>query len=240
MKKVLILEDNPATLEYLKSIVQEMDSGNMVWAFDNVRDAYHCAMERTIDLFLVDIILDTKLQGDASGLKFVESIRQVGHYSFTPVIFVTSLEDSRGYTYEKLHCYSFIEKPFNKDKVKQVVAQGLSFPGHNNNAKTLFFRKEGIVLAVNVEDIVYAESIDRIMHIHTKQEDILTIPYITINKLLEETDSEDMIQCSRNTIVNKKFIFSVDLTNRIIRLKDDFGNVEIGVRFKKYMKECFD
>jgi len=239
LKKVLILEDNAAALEHLTGLVREMDVKNTVFSFNNIKDAYECALERKIDLFLVDIILDTSHPGDASGLKFVENIRRVEHYCFTPVIFISSLEDARSHTYEQLHGYSFIEKPFDENRVKQTVAQCLKFPGTGQNSKTLYFRKDGIILAVELEDIVYAESIDHIMHIHTKNSEVLKIPYITVKSFLEECDSPDMIQCSRNTVINKSFVQNVDITNQIIQLKEDRGRIEIGIMFKKAMKEYF-
>lgn len=239
MKKILILEDNPAALEHLTNIVRDLDTKNVIYALNNTKDAYQCAMERMIDLFLIDIILDTRHPGDASGLKFVENIRRVEHYSFTPIIFVTSLEDARSYTYENLHCYSFIEKPFDVDRVKRTIERCLKFPGNGKETKTLYFRKEGIILAVERDDIVYAESSAHIMHIHTSQGDVLKIPYITLKKLLEDIDSLEMIQCSRNTIINKKFVQNVDIPNRMIQMKGDFGRLEIGMMFKKYVKECF-
>lgn len=239
MKKILILEDNPVALEHLSNIVCDLRTKSVVYGFSDTRDAYQCAMDRTIDLFLIDIILDTSKPGDASGLKFVENIRRIEHYNFTPIIFVTSLEDARAYTYEKLHCYSFIEKPFDVERVKKTIERCLKFPGNVQETKTLYFRKDGIILAVERDDIVYAESIDHIMHIHTKQGDVLKIPYITLKKLLEDIDSPEMIQCSRNTIVNKNFVQNVDIPNRMIQFKGDFGRVEIGIMFKKYVKECF-
>lgn len=239
MKKILILEDNPVTLAHLANIIQEVDTKNMIYSWDNVKDAYQCAMEKTIDLFVIDIILDTSRPGDSSGLKFVENIRKIKHYSFTPVIFVTSLEDARLYTYENLHCYSFIEKPFDVERLKQLVEQCLQFAESSNVSKTLYFRKDGIILAAEREDVVYAESINHVMNIHTKQGDVLAIPYIALKKIMEDIDSVDFIQCSRNTIVNKKYVQNVDITNRIIQFRNDLGRVEIGVMFKKYVKECF-
>ena len=239
MKKILVLEDNPAMLEHLQNIVEEVDPNNVVYAFTNTKDAYQCAIERTIDLFIIDIILDTSRPGDASGLKFAENMRSIEHYGFTPVIFVTSLEDAKAYTYENLHCYSFIEKPFDPAKLRQMVQQCLRFPGNRDHNKTLYFRKDGIILAVEREEIVYAESIEHIMHIHTKQGDILKIPYITIKKLMDELDSTTFIQCSRNTVVNEKFVHNVDIPNRVIQLKGGLGSVEVGVMFKKTMKEYF-
>lgn len=239
MRKILVLEDNLAALEHLTGIIRELDMRSEVYSFADLKDAYQCAMERTIDLFLIDIILDTSHPGDVSGLKFAENIREVESYRFAPIIFITSLEDSKLYTYEKLHCYSFIEKPFDEEQVKQSVEQCLKFPENGNGRKTLFFRKEGVILAVEREDITYAESSGHIMHIYTRQGDVLKIPYITLKKLLEEVDNPDFIQCSRNTIINRRYIQNVDIPNRMIHLKGSSDMVEIGVMFKKHIKECF-
>lgn len=227
------------TLEHLTKIIHDLDPKNVIYFFDNIKDAYQCVMEKTIDLFLIDIILDSRYPGDTSGLKFVENIRRIEYYSFTPIIFITSLEDVRAYTYENLHCYSFIEKPFDVDRVTQTIEKCLKFPGKGNDTKTLYFRKEGIIVAVEREDIGYVESINHILHIHTIQGGVLKIPYITLKKLIEDIDSCEFIQCSRNTIINKRFVQNVDIANRIIQLKDIFGKVGIGTMFKKHMAEYF-
>lgn len=239
VKKILILEDNLAALEHLERIIEEVDGNNEVYSFSDTRDAYQCAMERTIHLFLIDIILDTSRPGDVSGLKFAENIRKIESYRFTPILFITSLEDSKWYTYEKLHGYCFIEKPFDEERVKQSVEECLRFPVSRKEDKTLFFRKDGIILAVERKDITYAESSEHIMHIHTKQGDVLKIPYMTLKRFLEESDSPDFIQCSRNTVINREYIRDVDIPNRLIHLKESYGMVEIGVMFKKHMKGCF-
>lgn len=237
MKKILILEDNPAILAHIARLVQELDRKEAVYPFDNVKDAYQCAIEKTIDLFIIDIILDTNKPGDASGLNFVENIRKINHYTFVPVIFVSSLEDAKLYTYENLHCYRFIEKPFDDNQIKQLVNQCLRFSETQNVTKTLYFRKNGIILAVEKDDIVYAESINHVMHIHTRRDDALSVPYITLKKLLEDIDDNGFIQCSRSVIINKKFIQNVDVSNGMIQLKDGYGSVGIGIRFKKNIKE---
>lgn len=240
MKKVLVLDDNPAILEHISNIVHEIDIKSEVYSYDNVKDAYQCALEKVIDLFIIDIILDTSRPGDSSGLNFVENIRKVNHYGLTPIIFVTSLEDAKLYTYEKLHCYSFIEKPFDVVRLKALVEQCLRYPGNNNIAKTLYFRKDGIIVAIERDDIVYAESSHHTLLIHTKKNDILSVPYVTVKSFFSDVDSSDFIQCSRNTVINKNFVRNVDIPNRIIQMKDNLGRVEIGVTYKKQMKEIFN
>lgn len=239
MKKILILEDNPSVLTHIAELVQDISIKGMVYPFDNVKDAYQCAIEKTISLFIIDIILDTSKPGDASGLNFAENIRNMNQYAFVPIIFVSSLEDARLYTYENLHCYRFMEKPFDNDQLKQMVEQCLRFPEIQNVTKTLYFRKDGIILAVERDDIVYAESVNHIMRIHTKQGDTLSVPYITLKRLLEDIDHCDFIQCSRSTIINKKFIQNIDISNGIIQLKNGHGSVKVGIRFKRNLCHIF-
>lgn len=239
MKKILVLEDNQVTKEYVTSLIQEVDIKNMVFACSDIKDAYQYALEKDIDLFIIDIILNTSSPGDTSGLKFVDSIRRIAKYAYVPVIFVTSLEDAKLYTYEKLHCYSFIEKPFDPNKLKYLVKQCLSFPSVEQKRKTMYFRKDGIILAVDREDIVYAECINHVLNIHTIRGDVLSIPYFTLKKFLLDIDSKEFIQCSRSVIVNKSYIINVDITNRIIQLRNQMGTVEIGIMYKKELREIF-
>ena len=239
MKKILILEDNPTTLNNLSHIVKTISIKNIVYPFEQINNAYECAMDHNIDLFIVDIILDRSTPGDSSGLKFAENIRKIKHYLFTPIIFVTCLEDVKLYTYENLHCYSFIEKPFNHNRVQKIIEESLAFRDSVDLSKTLYFRKDGIILAVEREEIIYTESINHMMYIHVKQGDVLELPYLTLKKLLDDLDSPSFIQCSRSIIVNRNFIENIDIPNQTIHLKQFYGSIGIGLRYKKKLKNLF-
>ena len=47
------------------------------------------------------------------------------------------------------------------------------------------------------------------------------------------------IQCSRSVVVNTDYIHNVDITNRVIQLKKQVGTVEIGIMYKKELRERF-
>lgn len=238
LKRVLILEDQISTLEWLKSIVETCADAEILTA-DNAASAYKLALDLTIDLFLVDIILEPDIMRDSSGLKFVDDMRGIDKYAFTPVIFITSLEDSRLYTYEALHCYGYIEKPFDENKVRTLVKKSLDFPGCDRSRKMLYFRKDGIILAADRDAIVYAEMVHQQLYLHTTEERFMHVPYMTLKQIMEQLDSPDIIQCSRNTIVNVSYVVNVDIPNRMIQLKSGFGQVEIGLSYKKHIKEYF-
>ena len=232
MKRVLIIEDDNNILQCLNRVVKSVDKSVEVYAYTNVKDAYQCI------LFMIDIILDTAKPGDTSGLYFAEKIRMINRYKFTPILFITSLEDSKCISYSNFHCYSFIEKPFSPEYVKQIVSECLEFPDCMLQKKALFFRKEGIVVSVDRDDIVYVESINHILHIHTIKNDELKIPYVTMKGFLEMADSDMFIRCRRNTIIHQKYFLNADHTNGIIQLAGG-RRVEIGLTYKNAMKKIF-
>lgn len=232
-KSVLILEDNKNELETLRRLVLEVDERVEVYAISDVNTAYKTLVEKTIDVFLIDIILDTKKSGDTSGIRLVERLRKIHKYMFTPVVFVTSLEDITKYAYTDLNCLSYIEKPFSLESVKQVVEKALTFSTEKEKDHAYCFRKDGILYPVKVKTILYMESVNHEICIHMEKNNILTIPYKTCKQLLNEIDADCLIQCSRNVIINKDQVYNIDIQNRCITFKDSNDRVLIGITFKK-------
>lgn len=239
-KTILIVEDNPVQLEALRQLVLEVDSELTVFTASEEAYAYKILMEKTIDVLMADIILNKDKIGDIAGIRIVERIRTIPRYMFTPVIFITSLEDSTGYAYKDLNCLGYIEKPFLKENVKKMVKKALCFPKIKEEEKTICFRKEGILFPIDIHDIVYMESSNHKIIIHLLSGEKFEIPYMTCKQILEEHNVECLMQCSRSTIVNKEYIHNIDFTNRYISLKDNMGKVEIGITYKKKILAEYD
>lgn len=235
-RNVLILEDKAEHMEALNKIVSGLAQDTKIFTASDVRTAYQIIMENHIHLFLVDIILCPERTGDVMGLQFAQETRKIKKYQFTPIIFITSLEDPKLYSYSQLHCYGYIEKPFSPDKVRKMVMKALEFPVEDDEERFVYFRKDGIVYAKQICDIVYIENIRRKVVVHCKN-DILVIPYKTSEEILREMDSELFIQCSRYAIVNKRYIEEIDYVNRYIKLKYINEPVEIGAIMKNRLKE---
>ena len=239
-KTVLIIEDDENQLKILKQLVLSVNENALVFIAYNEKEAYKILLEKTIDVFLVDIILDTTKPGDTAGIRLVKCIRAIEKYMFTPVIFVTSLEDPTMYCYTDLNCIGYIEKPFDYKRVKKVISRALSYSTIREKEISLSFRKDGILYPIELKRIVYMESVNHIMRIHIKNGSVLEIPYKTCKQVLEEADSDDLIQCSRSTLINKKYVESIDLVNKYIAFTDGFGRVEIGITFKKKIMREFE
>ena len=232
-KAVLIVEDSTIQLEMLKRLVQKKNSDALIYTAGEDKSAYKILMEKTIDVFLVDIILNTGKPGDIAGIHLVERLRQIPKYLFTPVIFITALEDVSGYAYRNLNCLGYIEKPFDADQVNRLLEKALTYSTAKETDVTICFRKEGVIYPIQTNDIVYIESINHIVRIHLANNEIYDIPYITCKQIMEENETECLIQCNRGTIVNKKYILNIDFANKYITLKSNFMRIEIGSTFRK-------
>lgn len=235
-KNVLILEDNSSSRDMLVQLIGELDIQTNVRATCNLEEAYLAVHESTIDLFLLDIVLDTSVQGDISGIKFAEELRKMEKYRFTPVIFITCLEDPQLYAYKNLHSYGYLEKPFLVNETKKLILEALKFHTMPEEDRNLYFRKDGILLSVRESEIVYAESKGHMLNIYS-QKDVLRLPYKTCKELKTMLCDSKFVQCSRNVIVNIECIRGIDKANRILILKDGRGTIDIG---EKYCKELME
>lgn len=238
IKNVLIVEDNTAALEMLQRIVEEIGTEITIYTASNSLEAYQKAIQYTIDVFLIDIVLDTKQNADVSGIEFAQKVRNIEKYSFTPMIFTTALMDPKLYAFTNIHSYAYLEKPYDPKEVKKIMEKALEYTTKREVEKNLFFRKEGLLFSVNIADIVYIENNAHRLTIQTVDE-VMKMPYKSCKKLLEEIESNDFIQCSRSTIVNMAYVTALDAVNRYLIIKDDFGEVEIGTAYIKKVKEYF-
>ncbi len=236
-RNVLIVEDNKICMDALARIVHECNSAGAIFCASTREEAYKYALDETIDLFLVDIILNPLVQQDVSGIQFVEKLRQMEQYKYTPVIFITSLIDQQMNAFHKLHCFDYIEKPFKDEivyeKLKAALGMPLQRPKYDMN---FIYRKDGILYMLNTEQIVCAEVVRRRMHVYTVDDEVV-IPYKTVKDMLKELPREYFIQCNRGALVNRKYIDVVDRMNNYVQMRSG-KQLEIGCKIgKKFYEE---
>lgn len=237
MKTVLIVEDNLKSMEMLKNIVRELNEGVSIKTATNQEEAYAMAMKYTIDLFMLDIILSPEIPGDVSGLELADMLRDTKKYEYTPIVFITSLEDPKMYAYSDIHCYYYLEKPYDVPKVSQILKEALSIPIVKREKQYVYFRKDGILYKKDISDIVFIENTraGQVVNLVNGQ---IKLSYKPMSKILEELDSHNFVQCNRYVIVNKEYVEAVDITNRYIKLRGIKEPLELGMAYKKkFLKE---
>ena len=236
-KNVLIVNGNIENATNLKKMVLEVSSYVEVYRAHDMNTAFECLMSTTIDLFILDTVLYFDKPGDISGIHLAEQIRGITKYVLTPIIFVTMKDDPELYAYEELNCIGYFVKPFEPQRFREKVRRGLCYRTKRNEDKALIFRKEGSFYPIRVKDIVYIECVAHNMYIHTVDKKVEEVLYKTYASILREADSDCLWQCNRSVVVNKNYIYSLDFVNSYIELKNDFGKVDIGITYKKRLRE---
>lgn len=238
IRNILVIEDKEPHMKALHKILEEIP-GVKVFEAHNIAEAYCVLSFNAIHLFMVDIILDTSVNDDVSGLNFVRELRNNKKYKFTPVIFVTSLEDPKLFSYSELRCFGYVEKPYDRNMVHKLVCEALEFPVPKEEDKKLFFRKDGIILAVDTKELVYMEIANRTLNIYTTN-DKLALPYKSLSTVVKELDGGTFIKCSKYVVFNKNYLEHIDLINRYIHLKGKKESIEIGRAYVKEMRELLE
>ncbi|MCM1127544.1 MAG: DNA-binding response regulator [Lachnospiraceae bacterium] len=231
-KNILLVEDNEKYRKLLVNKLNMIDSEITIFETAHIEMAYNYSMQYRIDLFILDIILDTSIRGDTSGMDFADNIRNMGRYKSTPIIFITSLEDPKLFSYSKLHCYQYIEKPFDLEKTMDIIKEALEFGVHAEKEKYVYFRKEGLLFPAKVSEIVYITFDKPEMLVHFKK-DSLAVPYVSMRKMIDKLRTGDFGQCNRNTIVNVEYIEYFDLAGGCLKIKDSDIKLQVGNVYRK-------
>lgn len=238
MKKILILEDDYDAAERLKEIICKVNGNIEIFHVANYADACKIIFEEVFTLFIVDIILDRKNPNDASGLDFIRLLRGICQYEFSPVIITTGVADSKLYAYDNLHCYQYLEKPFYMEQVQRTIEQALKMPQMQEQDRYIHLRDDSTILAQKVSEIVYVYYKNRKLILRSV-DGVSVFYYRSLRQIKGQLFSNHFIQCNRNTLVNRKFVWKIDLINSRLKLKENYGDLTIGTTYKRKISEEF-
>lgn len=237
MKKVLLLEKDENELKRIETILADLDEKVIVFSRSSAKEAYRCAVEMYIDLFIVDVTLNADSVGMPPELVFVDKMRRSERYLATPILFITELKDTLLYTYEKLNCYKFIDKPVDEIGFKKVMEDSLRYLESIEQENMFYLQWNNVASRLNKNTVVYIQMIDDKMYIHTNDNKIRCAPYTSMKLMMKKLNSSDFMKCHRSTIVNLNYVKSVDIAKRTIQLKDGMEKISIGITKLRYLEE---
>lgn len=238
MKKILILEDDCEAAKRLEKIIGAINGNIEIFYVANYADACKIVFEEVFTLFIVDIVLDRKDPNDASGLDFIRFLRGICQYEFSPVIITTGIADSKLYAYDNLHCYQYLEKPYKTEQVQAAIEQALKIPQKEEQDRYIHLRDDDTILAQKVNEIVYVYYKDRKLILRSV-DGVSVFYYRSLRQIKGQLFSNHFVQCNRNTLVNRKFVWKIDVANGKLKLKGTYGNLIIGTTYKRKISEEF-
>ena len=240
MKHILILEDNEFTRKRLVNIINSMKQEIMVHTFSDEEDALGFALMHRMDLFLVDIILHPQKRNDFSGITFTERIRECPFCAGTEIVFITSIAGLEVDLLHRIHCYDYIEKPIDDERVSRLIDEVLTRGERASKLpERMYFRNDGINYSIDISEIRYVVHQNRILHIYTDKE-CIEIPNLPLKQFLKRVTSYIFLLPLKGTAVNINYIESVDYVNQFIKLKGIDEQICMGSVLKKSFRRQYE
>lgn len=239
MINVLILEDQSDSREALRLLLERYKNvkAHVAADMEGARELLD-QKETNIDLFLLDINLNVEDEDDISGFKFAEEVRKDHRYEFTPIVMVTSVSNMEMSAYRRLHCYSFLVKPYLEEEIEELITK---IKQHRAEETTdyIIVKKDGINYKVKCSEIVYIKAITRGVQLVLRKDE-MTVPYTSIKQLMDKLPEKKFSQVHRMYVINASYIENVDIVNRIIKLQGKDEQIEIGVTYKEKVRRLLN
>jgi len=109
-KKILIIDDDPATVQYLKAVFS--DNGYATVSAGSAREGLEVAQKEEPDLITLDLHMP-----DEWGPRFYRKLSQDKKLKDTPVIVISGIDGDHAVR----NAVAFVKKPFDPEKLVGIV-----------------------------------------------------------------------------------------------------------------------
>ena len=227
--RVAICDDEKAPIEYLSSLLKEIDGIEIVGTFTKQKDLlYMISCEQKIEIVFMDI--DWK--DDTDGIQL--SKRLFEESPNTQIIYVTGYNDrfSQHIFLEDSNLCGYLVKPVQKELLEAMLKRA------ENRIKKpqdkLVIHQRGQVYAISFDELLYLESRGHNMIVYTTEDQISIYGRLETYK---EGLSRVFQQCHKSYVVNMDHIVFIDQNTIWLR-----NNIKVPIsksRYKEFRENYF-
>lgn len=233
MGKILIVEDDVDARTIIVQMVKNIDIGLEIYETGAAEVALHMARENEIDVFILDIQLE-----DYSGIELGLQLREIDTYKLTPIIFMSGAINREFEAYRHIHCYTFLEKPFNQKDIKRALETVINYGIINKEEKLrIHLKYKNMTYIIAEDDIIFIERKNRKLIIATRSQDII---HVSSLKKIREQLSNHFVQCHESFIINKAVIRKISYVEHSIYLENVDKAIPIGRSYMDVCKSLFE
>jgi DNA-binding LytR/AlgR family response regulator len=227
----LIIDDEPVARKGLEEYVNEIEFLQLVAQCENPVKASRYLGEQNIDLIYLDIHMPK-----VSGIEFLKSLRNPPLVIFTTAYSDYALE---GYS---LDVVDYLMKPITFErflkatqKASEVYQMKKLAAEHKTHDDYFFVKCESKFEKVNFAEVLYVESMQNYVIIHTTAKKLIT--YMTLSSLENQLPNDQFLKVHKSFIVSIGRIKAIDANEILIgdsripisrNLKDQVVNRIIG------------
>lgn len=213
MIHILVIEDDEIQRNNLVKIISSVSDEIRIHEADCKDDAMEIAMKYPISFMYIDIMLK-----NSTGLDFAKELREIPRYQLTWLIFLTTHVDYMLEAFKEIHCYDYILKPYDKQKI--IDTTKLLIENKYEQQRVFEDEREAIVIELQgttykffADQIVFIEVSLRTCMVHLKTE-THTLNRMPLKKLLEMIESDFIIQTHKSFAVNVRLIDRLEKISR--------------------------
>ena len=211
---ILLVEDNIDEANHTVAIIKSCFADVRVLTAGAMKTAMEKLSRNNIDLLLLDVDLP-----DGSGFDIAKATHEYPQYRFVHIAFITGFDHDPLGAFEKYHCYSYINKPYTKDHLLEQLGPLINDLSERKKGEYIPSRRkvrafdtiDGEVV-IPVDEILYVDSKNRIITIHTAKGSLVKKTKITMKEFLEYIDDPDFYRCHKSYAVNLRKVTMIKPT----------------------------
>ena len=233
--KISLVEDDNIQLNALKSTLNELIPDSLIDTAGTYTDAIKLInRQSSYDIFYLDIDLNSE-DNNSNGLAIGEFIRGLSIYKNTPIIYVTSFTDKINFAVNKIHCYSYLVKPYTTEDVSNSLRDIID--SDLINEKPISFKTiDGIIFKIMPSDIIRIISENHGITVYTNSYSFNT-RFFSLDSILEILP-EYFIRCHRKHIINLKMVSNYDKSTYMLHVSG--AAIPVGRNYKLFFEERFN
>ncbi len=219
--KCIIVDDEITAREILQLLIGQIEGIEIIASCKNGLEAFNILSNNNVDLIFLDINMP-----EMSGISLAKSISKS-----TKVIFTTAYREYAVDGFD-LQAVDYLLKPISLERLLQAIQKyRLETNTNNFNNDTekdyLLVRSDRKMIKLNLIDIVFIESLNDYVKIHTLTKMIITRE--TITNIESKLSSNSFIRIHRSFIVSLQYISSytsdyVEVQNKNITISRSYRN----------------
>jgi len=194
--KCIIVDDEPLAIDALEILIQKFSGLVIVDKCTDAIQAFEILQKKQIDLMFLDIQMP-----EITGLSFLKTLKNPPY-----VIFTTAYREYALEAFD-LDVVDYLLKPISFERLMKAINKYYQLSGRSTQPSLSEKPKEFITVRadrknvkINLEDILYIESLKDYVRIFTSSESIITKS--TISSLEEQLPSELFLRIHRSYIVS--------------------------------------
>ena len=220
-KNILIVDRSSRQRSKISKVVlrhagQSGVSVKIKYAVNPVR-AMRILETNDIDMMILNVVYKKNGQEELSGIFLVEELRKWEKYVLLPVIFIGNCPKMREYAFDELNCFGYQPYEFNEEALVKLIRKGLHYKTVRDENVEVYVKDKTVFYPIRVKDIIYIKKYMNGLCFQLQNGNAVTIMSRTIADVKRKLKNRYLLQCARDTVVNRDYIETLDKESLTLR-----------------------